>query len=88
MAIGRIFSLFGEGGYTGLGGQKKVAGIVHAGALLFDDEAIKEKGTQNLARLMKFLEPEPPFRNTQPVMPSLSIDTSGCIEWLHIRDPE
>lgn len=53
-----LFSLFGfdDGGYTGHGGKKQPAGVVHAGEFVFDAEATKKAGVQNLYRLMEMLK--------------------------------
>ncbi|WP_245521331.1 glycoside hydrolase family protein [Rhizobium azibense] len=53
-----LFSLFGfdDGGYTGPGGKKKPAGVVHAGEFVFDAEATRKAGVENLYRMMDMLK--------------------------------
>lgn len=85
-ALGKLFSHFSEGGYTGPGCKKKPVGIMLAGEFVFDTESAKKASIRNLAELKRLVEVREPFRNTRPKIPSLSADVSGCIEWLHTKD--
>jgi hypothetical protein len=45
--------LYDSGGYTGPGGKYEPAGIVHRGEFVFDQDAVKRVGMDNLMRLWK-----------------------------------
>jgi tape measure domain-containing protein len=53
-----LFRVFGfdEGGFTGPGHKKKPAGVVHAGEFVFDAEATRNAGVENLYRMMEMLK--------------------------------
>lgn len=53
---GSIFGLFDEGGWTGPGGKKQAAGVVHADEFVFTKKAVQRAGVGNLYRLMNYFE--------------------------------
>lgn len=54
-AIGKIFGVgYADGGYTGPGGKKEPAGIVHKGEYVMDAETTKRIGVKNLRRLQGY----------------------------------
>lgn len=53
--IGAIFG-FDDGGWTGPGGKKKPAGVVHADEFVFTKKATQKAGVDNLYRMMDYLE--------------------------------
>src|SRR3546814_966197 len=54
--FGWLFKGFDDGGWTGGGGSGEPAGVVHGNEFVFDAEATKKAGVQNLYRLMEMLK--------------------------------
>lgn len=47
---------FARGGYTGIGGKYQPAGIVHAGEFVFDSEAVRRIGVNNLEKIRGYAD--------------------------------
>jgi TP901 family phage tail tape measure protein len=54
---------FAKGGYTGNGGTKQAAGVVHGGEFVFNNKAVKRAGVSNLASMHSALNGDHP-KNT------------------------
>lgn len=50
------FGLYDKGGYTGIGGKYSPAGVVHKGEYVFDAEAVRRIGVNNLEKLRGFAD--------------------------------
>jgi hypothetical protein len=75
--LGGLPALYDVGGYTGDGGRKDAAGIVHRGEFVFDQDSVKRLGVTNLLRLQRGYESGGPVGMMPPVIPSAAARGAG-----------